>query len=411
MTEQPLKKGWRNATLGECARLIRDTVSPASVNTVPYIGLEHIGEGTLSLVSSGTSTEVTSSKSTFAKNDILFGKLRPYFRKVVLARFDGICSTDIWVIRPTELAETKFLFYLMASQRFIDVATRGSEGTRMPRAKWDFLSKFPIQLPPLEEQRRIARILGAFDDRIELNRRMSATLEEMARALFQSWFVNFDPVHAKAEGRPTGLPPDIDALFPATFQDSELGPIPEGWKVTSLGSSFRVIMGSSPPGATYNQNGDGLPFFQGRADFGFRYPRQRVYCTAPRRLGEPGDVLVSVRAPVGSLNVAMQQCCIGRGVAAVRHLGGSCSFTYYAIQSLSDALQRFEAEGTVFGSINKSDFNSIPWIAPLDYTVAAFDEKCQDIDNQIKMHELSTSRLVAQREALLPRLMSGELRT
>ncbi len=101
-------------------------------------------------------------------------------------------------------------------------------------------STYEFPLPPLEEQRAIARVLGALDDKIELNRRMSETLEEMARALFWSWFVDFDPVRAKAEGRPSGLPPDLDALFPASFEASELGEIPAGWEVRSLADVIEV---------------------------------------------------------------------------------------------------------------------------------------------------------------------------
>ena len=102
-----------------------------------------------------------------------------------------------------------------------------------------------MHLPPLDEQRRIAGILGALDDKIELNRRMSQTLEAMAQALFKSWFVDFDPVHAKAAGRPTGLPPELDALFPDSFQESELGEIPSGWKLRSLGDVIELAYGKA----------------------------------------------------------------------------------------------------------------------------------------------------------------------
>ena len=147
------------------------------------------------------------------------------------------------------------------------------------------IAQFEFAIPPLDEQRAIARVLGALDDKIELNRRMSATLEAMARALFKSWFVDFEPVRAKLEGRPSGLPPALDALFPASFEASELGQIPSGWGVGTLGDDFQIAMGQSRPGETqYRQTGDGLPFYQGRTDFGFRFPRQvGVYCMMPRR--------------------------------------------------------------------------------------------------------------------------------
>lgn len=192
--------------------------------------------------------------------------------------------------------------------------------------------------PRRPEQRAIAHVLGALDDKIELNRRMNETLEAMTRALFKSWFVDFDPVRAKMKGRDTGLPRDIAALFPDRLVDSEMGEIPEGWEVKSLKDCMNLTMGQSPPGSTYNDHGDGLPFFQGRSEFGFRYPEKRRFCSAPTRVADPDDTLVSVRAPVGDINLAWERCCIGRGVAALRHKSGSSSFTYHSAWALQREL-------------------------------------------------------------------------
>ena len=223
--------------LGDCAELIRDSVSPTVMGDALYIGLEHIGEETLSLLAQGIATDVKSKKSRFQQGDILFGKLRPYFRKVVRAPANGLCSTDIWVVRAKDGINQDYLYYCMASQEFVDFATAGSEGTRMPRAIWEHVSRYELFLPPLPEQRAIAHVLGTLDDKIELNRRMNETLEAMARALFKSWFVDFEPVRAKMEGRwrrgesPPGLPADLYDIFPDRLAPSELGEIPEGWEV------------------------------------------------------------------------------------------------------------------------------------------------------------------------------------
>ena len=306
----------------------------------------------------------------------------------------------------TSVVDPKYLFYGMHQ---FDLGEAAS-GTALPYLTVSTLTGLPFSLPPLDEQRAIARVLGALDDKIELNRRMSATMEAMARALFKSWFVDFEPVRAKAEGRPSGLPPALDALFPASFEASELGEIPTGWGIGTLGDDFRITMGQSPPGETYNQTGDGLPFYQGRTDFGFRFPKRRVYCTAPTRLAEAGDSLVSVRAPVGDVNMAIEGCCVGRGVAAVRHHSGSRSYTYYSMRSLRDKFQRFEAEGTVFGSVSKKDFNSLPWISPPAALLAQFDRSCSSPDSRIQTNERASASLVAHRDALLPRLVSGVVR-
>ena len=182
---------WQIKTFSDCATLIRESVSPSDLDDTPYIGLEHIGENTLSLVGHDVASSVTSTKSRFKQGDILFGKLRCYFRKVIRAPFDGICSTDIWVTRAREGVDQGFLYYCMASQSFIDFADAGSEGTRMPRTTWEWVSHYKIPLPALSEQRQIAYLLGTLDDKIELNRQMNKTLEVMARAIFKSWFVDF----------------------------------------------------------------------------------------------------------------------------------------------------------------------------------------------------------------------------
>ena len=182
---------------------------------------------------------------------------------------------------------------------------------------------------------------------------MSQTLESMARALFKSWFVDFDPVRAKAEGRDPGLPPRFADLFPDSFEKFAEAQLPAGWRLGKVEDDFWVTMGQSPPGDTYNLDGEGLPFYQGRADFGTRFPSRRVYCTAPTRLARRGDTLVCVRAPIGDTNVAWEACAIGRGLAAVRHKTGAGSYTLLTMRSLDDSFAAFESEGTVFGSINK----------------------------------------------------------
>ena len=394
----------------EAAKLVRQGVNPEDMGDIPYIGLEHIEEGALRLIGVGNAKTVTSTKFRFSKGDILFGKLRPYFRKVFRPNFDGVCSTDIWVVRSKDGFDQGYLYYWMASNDFVNFATQGSEGTKMPRAKWDHVGRFQQLRLSEAEQRAIAHILGSLDDKIELNRQMNQTLEATARAIFKSWFVDFDPVRAKAEDRPTGLPDHIAALFPKSFEDSELGEIPKGWNPSNIGSEFDLTMGQSPPGKTYNETGNGLPFFQGRRDFGFRYPSNRVYCTAPQRLADHGDTLVSVRAPVGDINMAMERCCIGRGVAAVRHKSGSTSYTYYAMHFLSNRFTRFEAEGTVFGAINKKQFEGLRWISPDEILVGEFEKIVFALDEQVEKNTNETATLNVLRDTLLPKLISGELR-
>lgn len=286
-----------------------------------------------------------------------------------------------------------------------------SDKSSVPGLNRNDLYTISVAIPSLPEQKDIARILGALDDKIELNRRMNATLEATARALFKSWFVDFDPVRAKAEGRqPEGMDAETAALFPDDFEESALGLIPVGWRVSTVGDEFKIIMGQSPPGDTYNENGEGMPFYQGRRDFGFRFPTQRVYCTRPTRFAEAGDTLVSVRAPVGDLNMALVPCSIGRGVGAMRHRSDSRSFTYYAAHFLKPYFDYYNGEGTVFGAINSADFRKIPFLYVPSALVEQFDRLVSAFDDSIENNERSNVSLAETRDTLLPKLISGEVR-
>ena len=202
---------------------------------------------------------------------------------------------------------------------------------------------------------------------------------------------------------------EIADLFPDRLADSELGPIPEGWEVKALGECFNLTMGQSPPGSTYNEHGEGLPFFQGRTDFGFRYPENRKFCTAPTRTADPGDTLVSVRAPVGDINMAWEQCCIGRGVAALRHKTTATSYSYYFTWTIQSALREYEQTGTVFGAINKNQFESLQVLEPDATIVDAFDSCARRFDARIRSNFAESLTLAALRDALLPKLLSGNL--
>jgi type I restriction enzyme S subunit len=192
--------------------------------------------------------------------------------------------------------------------------------------------------------------------------------------------------------------------------ETELGEVPRGWRVGTLGEICKITMGQSPPGKTYNEIRDGLPFYQGISDFGFRFPSRRVYCTAPTRFAKEGDVLLSVRAPVGSLNVAEERCAIGRGVAALRLKGKQHGYLYYLLRATQSGWNKFEAEGTVFGSVGKSDVHGFKVISPPQVLRERFGSLVEPLNRQIANSEKQSRTLAAIRDALLPKLMSGETR-
>ena len=187
------------------------------------------------------------------------------------------------------------------------------------------------------------------------------------------------------------------------------GKMPEDWKVGKLGDIADVIMGQSPSGNSYNEKGIGCIFFQGRAEFGFRFPTIKLFTTEPKRIAKQNDILMSVRAPVGDFNVAYDDCCIGRGLCAIRSKDNFQSFILYTLWSVQNKLDVFNGEGTVFGSINKDSLNNLEIIVPDTRTIQKFENLCSPMDNLIRKNYEENTRLAQLRDILLPKLMSGEI--
>ena len=213
----------------------------------------------------------------------------------------------------------------------------------------------------------------------------------MAQAIFKSWFVDFEPFKDKP------------------FHETELGMIPEGWEVGSLSDIATITMGQSPCGTSYNENGEGIIFYQGRTEFGFRFPSIRLYTTAPSRFAEVGSTLMSVRAPVGDINMALLRCCIGRGVASIKSNCDCDSYIYYLMKSLKKRFDIYNGEGTVFGSVGRDTLRGMLITIPPSSVISDFEMNISKIDSRIKTNELESQRLASLRDTLLPRLMSGEL--
>ena len=183
----------------------------------------------------------------------------------------------------------------------------------------------------------------------------------------------------------------------------------DSWSTGVLSDIAEITMGQSPKGDTYNEEGIGTVFFQGRAEFGFRFPTRRLFTTDPKRMAQANDALMSVRAPVGDMNVAYEDCCIGRGLSSIRSKDSHQSFVLYTMLALREELNVFNGEGTVFGSINRDALNSMPVSIPTKAVMDKFEEIVAPMDASIRNNYDEICRLEAIRDSLLPRLMSGEL--
>lgn len=236
--------------------------------------------------------------------------------------------------------------------------------------------KLPILLPPLETQKKIAKILSALDDKIECNNQINKNLEEQAKGIYRKMFIE--------------------------------NPFAELKKGT-LSDIAAITMGQSPNGSSYNEEKLGTVFFQGRAEFGERFPTIRLYTTEPKRMACTNDILMSVRAPVGDLNVAHEDCCIGRGLAAIHSKSKHQSFLLYTMFSLKKQIDVFNGEGTVFGSINRDSLNNISILIPSKEQIDEFESIIAPMDSLIRNNYNESCRLQQIKDTLLPKLMSGEL--
>jgi type I restriction enzyme S subunit len=264
--------------------------------------------------------------------------------------------------------------------------------TVQPTLNVKSLVDMPIPMYSSEYMKKAVAILKSLDDKIEVNRKINENLEQQAQALFKSWFVDFEP------------------FKDGEFIESELGMIPKGWRVGTLNEIAVITMGTSPSGTSYNTEGQGDVFYQGRAEFGFRFPKRNMYTTEAKRFAEVDSILVSVRAPVGDINVAEERCCIGRGLASVKSKTNNNSYILYLMKNLKPVFDRFNGEGTVFGCINKKSFEEIQIIIPAEKIIYEYNSIVNSMDALIKRNEQESRRLATLRDTLLPKLMSGELK-
>ena len=279
-----------------------------------------------------------------------------------------------------EDANFDFLYWIMRTREYQGYIIGSASGTSIMHTSPTRIQDYSFLSPSnKEEQKQIAEILTSLDDKIDLLHRQNKTLEAMAETLFREWFV----------------------------ENAE-----EDWEEGVLQDEFDFTMGQSPLGSTFNEEGEGTPMYQGNRDFAFRFPTKRVYTTDPKRFALKFDTLVSVRAPVGAQNMANEKCCIGRGVAAFRYKSNFefYTYTYFKMRSLMGEIKKFNDEGTVFGSIGKSDFEKLNVVIPPSELVEKYQNEVKPIDDKVILNCGQITKLEKLRDTLLPKLMSGEIK-
>lgn len=250
------------------------------------------------------------------------------------------------------------------------------------------IKSFPVVDPPIDLQRRIAVIGRNYDDLIENNRRRIQLLEQAARILYKEWFVHL--------------------RFPGHEHVKIEDGVPEGWETKPLSEIAEITMGQSPKSIYYNEDGNGLPFHQGVTNFGVRFPSHQNYCTVQKRLAESGDILFSVRAPVGRINITTDKIVIGRGLSAIRSKLGQQNLLFYALKS-HFFKEDMIGGGAIFAAITKKDLHGVELTQAPEPIAEMFMEHVRPIDIQIENLHRTIDDLTKACDLLLPRLMNGEV--
>lgn len=385
---------WKEYRLEEIAQLEKDSWKVGD-EELPYIALEHIVVGGLRLQGIGDSNTIASNKFRFNSDCFLFGKLRPYFRKLFRPNFEGICSTDIWVVKPRGENDKDFLFYFFANQEFVDFTYSGSSGTRMPRADWKFVGESKWNFPEPTEQTAIAEVLSGLDDKIDLLHRQNKTLEQMAETLFKQWFVE----EAK-----------------------------EDWEWHQLGEFVEVMRGLSYKGAGLTEKGNGVPMHNLNSVFeggGYKHKGIKYYSGEykGRHLVQPGDVIIT------NTEQGHDMLLIGYPAIVPKYFGelGIFSQHIYKLKPKDEMITKsflyyllmtYDVREQIAGATNGSTVNmlakdGIEWARfklPPKKLIDAFSDFAQPLLEKKEKNYTQIKNLEKMRDTLLPKLMSGEIR-
>ena len=381
--EEKFMAEWVECTIGDLCNTISDTYKGKDEYVV-LINTSDVLEGKVMNHETVANKNLKGQfKKTFKKDDILYSEIRPANKRFAFVDFENtsnyIASTKLMVLRHNDTVLPEYLFALLKSNCVIDELQHLAEtrsGTFPQITFSSELASMRVFLPDRETQKRIVSVLSSIEKKIDNNLVINNNLEQQAQSIYKQMFID----NASSD-----------------------------WTEGILSDIADITMGQSPSSSSYNEDRNGIIFFQGRAEFGFRFPTVRLYTTEPKRMACTNDTLMSVRAPVGDLNVAHTDCCIGRGLAAIHSKDNHQAFVLYTMFSLKKQLDVFNGEGTVFGSINRISLNKIPLLIPSSEKLDEFEALVSPIDAAIRNNYDEICYLKQLRDSLLPKLMSGEL--
>ena len=384
--------------LQDICSYVKTKVETSNYSIEDYISTENMlpEKGGITVASSFPSGKVTE----FQENDILISNIRPYFKKIWKADRRGCCSNDVLCIRANNNVDAEFLYYLLSQDLFFAYVMSGANGSKMPRGDKQQIMNWEIEIPSeKEDQRRIASILSSLDRKIELNNKINADLEEMAQAIFKNWFVDFEPFK---DGK---------------FVDSELGMIPEGWKVGCLGDMGAVVCGKTPSKTNSNYYGGDIPFIKIPDMHGNVFVEnsedrltEEGSLSQIKKLIPPYSLMVSCIATVGLVSINTKPSHTNQQInTVIPHNKSALFYLYQHIKNNEEFLKNMGRGGTTTLNVNTKSFSNIRLLIPSEIALEQFHGIVEGLFKKIEqnLHESRTLSLL--RDTLLPRLMSGEL--
>lgn len=368
---------WEEDELGNIIEISKSKYNPLK-NEEDYkcIELENLSQETGQLLGYFNSKEQQSIKNKFNKGEVLFGKLRPYLKKYWLADFEGVCSSEIWVLNGIK-ASNNFIYRLIQTDKF-NFISNISSGSKMPRADWSYMREFPFFIPKLEEQEKIASFFSLIDDKISLQGEKVEALKDYKKGMMQKIF--------SRELR---------------FKDDDGRDYPE-WEDKKLGDIANITMGQSPSSSCYNEEYIGLPLIQGNADIKDRKTEPRVYTSEITKTCDIGDIIMSVRAPVGAISMSLHNACIGRGVCSIK--------PKYSVEYVYQFLLKHESkwsqvsQGSTFESVNSNDIKSLKIPFPNLDEQKKIGNFLGNIDNKIEKEQEKLDSLNEYKKGLLQQM-------
>lgn len=405
--------------LSSVAEIVSTKVAVSSLTGHPYISTENLLPN-LGGLGNGVLPDAERVNS-FNKSDTLFSNIRPYFRKVHYASVGGGCSADVLVFRTKDPQEfwPAYLYYCLADRTFIDHTMATCKGAKMPRGDKGAMLQYQVSKPDLDTQKRVSSFLRSVDESIQTLQQQNSVLESIAQTLFRSWFVNFDPVHAKAAGNePEAMSAELAALFPSEFEDSELGRIPMGWEVSPYADAIEIYSGGTPKTNVDEYWSGDIPWFSvtdAPAPGQVFVLKTEKHITktglakSPAKLLPARSTIISARGTVGKIGMVSGQMTINQSCYALAPKNGQGAYwTYFQTKNLVSTLKQM-AHGGVFDTITRDTFRGVKVASPSDALFDEFSNASMPLFDAIECNGRLVNCLTELRDHLLPRLISGKL--